>query len=149
MRIKFLRNTILALTLLSGCSMRHIQPDYEIRHSNLGIKADIREVVVTDSKTRFYLTGIYSGFGLLSVMASVSSVGVIPVFGLVGLASDVSLTPFIYKDRAWIYHCNALRRGHLGVFYFDDSDDSKTKKYIGSLGCQRVGSNPPWLHAGK
>ena len=63
MRMKFTSNTILALTLLSACSMRHIQPDYEIRHSNLGIKGDIREVVVTDSKTRFYLTGIYAGLG--------------------------------------------------------------------------------------
>ena len=89
------------------------------------------------------------GVGLLSVMGGVGSAGVVPVYGLLGLLQDVSLTPFIYKDRAWIYHCSGLRGGHTGVFYLDDSDDSKTKKYIRSLGCQRVGSNPPWLHVAK
>ena len=135
------------LFLATACSMRHIEPDYDLRHSNLGTKGDVREVVVTDSKTRFYLTGGYGGVGLIAAGAGVLSSSVVIPLALTGLILDVSLTPYIYKDQAWIYSCPGLRVGHTGVLYLDDPDDQKTKRYIGSLGCKRVGSNPPWLHA--
>lgn len=101
------------VTLIAGCSMRQISPSYEVRHSNLGADGDLKQVTVTDSKTRFVLTGAYTILGVGSVFAGLPFY-VVPLYGAAGLLFDIGFTPYMYRDRAWLYDCSG--EGNVGSF---------------------------------
>jgi hypothetical protein len=112
----------------------------------LGEKSDLKKVTVTDSKTRFFYTFGYTAVGVVLVATGIPFYFV-PLFIASGIVTDVGLTPYMYRDRAWLYDCGGLQPGHTGMLFLDDPKNKKTDKYLSSLGCKKVGANPPWLSA--
>ena len=97
MNIKPLLLTLGALTTassVSGCTVHSAKPSYTLRHSNLGDAGDMKRVVVTESKTRFWGTAILAAAGLITpafLGEELSGNGLV-VGAFTGLMFDISTT---------------------------------------------------------
>lgn len=134
-----------------------VTPKYDVRHSNLGQKGDIKEVVETEAKTQYWLTAAYGISGAIPGVITEEASIIVPgmFFGaLTGFILDVTLTPNLYQKAEYIHHCPGLKSSHRGIVDWrivginDTGALGNVTKgapdYLKSLDCKKVGSNPPW-----
>jgi hypothetical protein len=156
MNIKPLLLTLGALTTassVSGCTVHSAKPSYTLRHSNLGDAGDMKRVVVTESKTRFWGTAILAAAGLITpafLGEELSGNGLV-VGAFTGLMFDISTTylpwgPYVETQR--LYDCKLLLPEHHALSsssaIWSESSTEAVKDYLSALRCNWVSSNPPW-----
>ncbi len=155
MNIKPLLLTLGVLTTansISGCTVHSAKPSYTLRHSNLGDAGDMKRVVVTESRTRFWGTAILAGAGFLLLGENFDSGGGGLVAGaFTGLMFDISTTylpwgPYVESQR--LYECKLLLPEHHALSsssaIWSESSTEAVKDYLSALRCNWVSSNPPW-----